>query len=415
MAVYSSNVLLVMGLISTLALGAFGEKPSDEMLGTRSGIVLTLQLTTIAFKFVIADSLPKVSYDTTLDMYMNMCSIFLGIVFFENAIVARFGEMGISEDLRDILDGYFALTIAALWFAANAIFVYVIRKYIRKVRSFLGDPEGETRQGRKPLEAQEIQMDWPCWFRRPRWRASVSMSKSDEADREPPPRPSEVTVRPSQVTAQSSQVTAQPSQVTAQSSQVTVQPQPLLPLQGVPANLGGRAVNLGGPARQADPYNHVYMDGRHRVAPISMAQIKGDQRRSMEISMAPISMASDHGTGRHGEHLHAPISMASDHGTGRAPIISSPLESSRVISMAQRAPVIMGPMPTVAVDNGPSTTELWDQLHEQRRVIYELQQQIQSAAIGRNIPQLQHSTAPPQMPPQPMAYSPYVRTGSASP
>ena len=376
MAVYSSNVLLVMGLISTLALGAFGEKPSDEMLGTRSGIVLTLQLTTIAFKFVIADSLPKVSYDTTLDMYMNMCSIFLGIVFFENAIVARFGEMGISEDLRDILDGYFALTIAALWFAANAIFVYVIRKYIRKVRSFLGDPEGETRQGRKPLEAQEIQMDWPCWFRRPRWRASVSMSKSDEADREPPPRPSEVTVRP--------------SQVTAQPSQVTVQPEPLLPLQGVPANLGGRAANLGGPARRA-----VYMDGRHRVA--------------------PISMASDHGTGRHGEHLHAPISMASDHGTGRAPIISSPLESSRVISMAQRAPVIMGPMPTVAVDNGPSTTELWDQLHEQRRVIYELQQQIQSAAIGRNIPQLQHSTAPPQMPPQPMAYSPYVRTGSASP
>ncbi|KOO30187.1 nicotinic acetylcholine receptor alpha 9b subunit [Chrysochromulina tobinii] len=132
MAVYSSNVLLVMGLISTLALGAFGEKPSDEMLGTRSGIVLTLQLTTIAFKFVIADSLPKVSYDTTLDMYMNMCSIFLGIVFFENAIVARFGEMGISEDLRDILDGYFALTIASLWFAANAIFVYVIRKYICK-------------------------------------------------------------------------------------------------------------------------------------------------------------------------------------------------------------------------------------------------------------------------------------------
>ena len=384
MAVYSSNVLLVMGLISTLALGAFGEKPSDEMLGTRSGIVLTLQLTTIAFKFVIADSLPKVSYDTTLDMYMNMCSIFLGIVFFENAIVARFGEMGISEDLRDILDGYFALTIASLWFAANAIFVYVIRKYICKVRSFLGDPEGETRQGRQPLEAQEIQMDWPCWFRRPRGSASVSMSKSDEADREPPPRPSEVTVRP--------------SQVTAQPSQVTVQPEPLLLLQGVPANLGGRAANLGGraanlggPARRA-----VYMDGRHRVA--------------------PISMASDHGTGRHGEHLHAPISMASDHGTGRAPILSSPLESSRVISMAQRAPVIMGPMPTVAVDNGPSTTELWDQLHEQRRVIYELQQQIQSAAIGRDIPQLQHSTAPPQMPlQQPMAYSPYVRTGSASP
>ena len=358
MVVYSSNVLLVMGLISTLALGAFGEKPSDEMLGTRSGIVLTLQLTTIAFKFVIADSLPKVSYDTTLDMYMNMCSIFLGIVFFENAIVARFGEMGISEDLRDILDGYFALTIASLWFAANAIFVYVIRKYICKVRSFLGDPEGETRQGRQPLEAQEIQMDWPCWFRRPRGSASVSMSKSDEADREPPPRPSEVTVRP--------------SQVTAQPSQVTVQPEPLLLLQGVPANLGGRAANLGGPARRA-----VYMDGRHRVAPIS---------------------------------------MASDHGTGRAPIISSHLESSRVISMAQRAPVIMGPMPTVAVDNGPSTTELWDQLHEQRRVIYELQQQIQSAAIGRDIPQLQHSTAPPQMPlQQPMAYSPYVRTGSASP
>ena len=329
-------------------------------------------------------------------MYMNMCSIFLGIVFFENAIVARFGEMGISEDLRDILDGYFALTIAFLWFAANAIFVYVIRKYIRKVRSFLGDPEGETRQGRQPLEAQEIQMDWPCWFRRPRGSASVSMSKSDEADREPPPLPSAPSAAALRRVVPASEVTVQPSQVPVQPSQVTVQREPRLLLQGVPANLGGRAANLGGraanlggPARRA-----VYMDGRHRVAPI----------------------AGDHGTGRHGEHLHAPISTASDHGTQRAPVISSHLESSRVISMAQRAPVIMGPMPTVAVDNGPSTTELWHQLHEQRRVIYELQQQIQSAAIGRDIPQLQHSTAPPQMPPQqPMAYSPYVRTGSTSP
>jgi hypothetical protein len=79
------------------------------------------------------------------------------------------------------------------------------------------------------------------------------------------------------------------------------------------------------------------------------------------------------------------------------------------------APAIKGSMPTVAVDNGPSTTELWDQLHEQRQQIYELQQQIQSAAMV-NIHQLQHSTAAPQMPPQqPMAYSPYVRTGSASP
>ena len=354
MAVYSSNVLLVMGLISTLALGAFGEKPSDEMLGTRSGIVLTLQLTTIAFKFVIADSLPKVSYDTTLDMYMNMCSIFLGIVFIENAIVARFGEMGISEDLRDILDGYFALTIASLWFAANAIFVYVIRKYIRKVRSFLGgDPEWEMHQERQPLEVQTIQMEWPSWLRRPRFQPFAL----DEG--RPPSTPRRASESVEEDTTAGSEV-SRPKE-----KDIT----PPLPAAMAPGERYLREVSAA----------RGIVSRRHRVAPMIAPAIKGPS-----MLIAPAIKGSM-------------PTVAVDNG-------------SMLI-----APAIKGSMPTVAVDNGPSTTELWDQLHEQRQQIYELQQQIQSAAMV-NIHQLQHSTAAPQMPPQqPMAYSPYVRTGSASP
>jgi len=158
---FTWNVLAVMGMISTLSLGVFGVPASDgDCLATRSSIVLTLLLTAIAFKFVFADALPKVSYQTVLDGYMNTCFFFLAAVFVENALISRFGDIGDAETI----DNWFALTYIVLWLLANAVFVAVVRVYVLRVSRILGEPLNEESEVRSPLEVQGVSMPWPHKF-----------------------------------------------------------------------------------------------------------------------------------------------------------------------------------------------------------------------------------------------------------
>ena len=64
--------------------------------GTRLSLTLTLLLTAVAFKLVIAGSLPQLSYMTILDQYMWMSLLFICLVAIENAIfpvfVSRYGS-----------------------------------------------------------------------------------------------------------------------------------------------------------------------------------------------------------------------------------------------------------------------------------------------------------------------------------
>ena len=76
------------GLISVLELGltVFGIGTND--LGARSQVSLTLLLTAVAYKFVIQETLPKVSYATMLDLYINFCFAFLFCINLANGIVS---------------------------------------------------------------------------------------------------------------------------------------------------------------------------------------------------------------------------------------------------------------------------------------------------------------------------------------
>lgn len=171
---FTWNVLAVMGMISTLSLGVFGVPASyGDCLATRSSIVLTLLLTAIAFKFVFADALPKVSYQTVLDGYMNTCFFFLAAVFVENALISRFGDLGDAETI----DNWFALTYIALWLLANAVFVAVVRVYVLRISRILGKPLNEESEVRSPLKVQGVSMPWPHKFLK-------SLSRSSRSGRE---------------------------------------------------------------------------------------------------------------------------------------------------------------------------------------------------------------------------------------
>ena len=78
---YLYNVIGVMLMISLLGFAVFA-LPADA-LADRINTVLTLLLTTIAFKFVVADTIPKIGYNTHLDSFvlLNMGFLFItGII-----------------------------------------------------------------------------------------------------------------------------------------------------------------------------------------------------------------------------------------------------------------------------------------------------------------------------------------------
>ena len=77
---YMNNIVVMMLGITTLSLSTFVLEPED--VASRLGNILTLLLTSVAFKFVIGDSLPKVTYDTEMDSFLfrNMSILFLTAV-----------------------------------------------------------------------------------------------------------------------------------------------------------------------------------------------------------------------------------------------------------------------------------------------------------------------------------------------
>lgn len=83
---YLSNVVCIMGCLSLSGFTVFGIGTDD--LGSRSQVSLTLLLTAVAYKFVILDLLPKVSYSTYLDLYINFSFFFLFMLNVLNVIVA---------------------------------------------------------------------------------------------------------------------------------------------------------------------------------------------------------------------------------------------------------------------------------------------------------------------------------------
>ncbi len=86
---YVSNVCVPIGLLSGLCLISMSINEDGTRLDTSSrlAITLTLLLTGVAYKFVVADSLPNLSYLTLPDKYIWSCFAFTLAVVLENAVV----------------------------------------------------------------------------------------------------------------------------------------------------------------------------------------------------------------------------------------------------------------------------------------------------------------------------------------
>jgi len=82
---YLANVVVPLFLIVMLSMCAFALPVSD--LSDRMSVVLTLVLTSVAFKYVVAGYLPKMSYMTFLDKYVLISFVMLCGVALENCVM----------------------------------------------------------------------------------------------------------------------------------------------------------------------------------------------------------------------------------------------------------------------------------------------------------------------------------------
>ncbi|KAF7260988.1 hypothetical protein EG68_01796, partial [Paragonimus skrjabini miyazakii] len=79
------NVFLIMFMISSLSFATFAVSPDKAELRLR--LSFTLILTSVTFKYVITQSLPKISYLTYMDKYVLMSLAILCIISVWHAIV----------------------------------------------------------------------------------------------------------------------------------------------------------------------------------------------------------------------------------------------------------------------------------------------------------------------------------------
>ena len=84
---FLTNIVCLMFLISLLSFTTFFVSP--DSIGDRLGVILTLLLTAVTFKFVVSQSLPPVSYLTVLDWYVLSTVVFIFSVAIENSVVAK--------------------------------------------------------------------------------------------------------------------------------------------------------------------------------------------------------------------------------------------------------------------------------------------------------------------------------------
>jgi len=87
---YLWNVFLPIFLITLMSVTTF-VVPLDQV-ADRCGVILTLLLTSVAFKFVVGQGLPKISYNTYLDTYVLVSFIVLTFIALGVAFVGFLDE-----------------------------------------------------------------------------------------------------------------------------------------------------------------------------------------------------------------------------------------------------------------------------------------------------------------------------------
>eukprot|EP00040_Diaphanoeca_grandis_P043727 m.268906 g.268906 ORF g.268906 m.268906 type:complete len:485 (-) comp81239_c0_seq1:26-1480(-) len=150
---YVTNIVSLMTGLVTLCFSAFSVELED--IADRMSIILTLLLTAVAFKFVIADSLPKLSYSTLMDYYLLLNFVIMGWM---GAVSATSAAL----ELPNYVGLYSSLAIFSVLYLWWGITVCVVS---RRTRRKLGFASSDTLTA---MAKHEPNRNWFCFhFSRP--------------------------------------------------------------------------------------------------------------------------------------------------------------------------------------------------------------------------------------------------------
>lgn len=141
---YIQNVVLLMASLSVLGIMVFFTDISD--IGSRTSISLTLLLTLVAFKFVLASQLPVISYNTLLDYYV-MFTTYTLVIMTICALIPFNIENFLTDDnysnVPQLVNGYFRYIFAGI-LAGGTLIWFVVSLALTRLSSNPDDSKAIT-------------------------------------------------------------------------------------------------------------------------------------------------------------------------------------------------------------------------------------------------------------------------------
>ncbi|CAH1788352.1 unnamed protein product [Owenia fusiformis] len=115
------NVFLIMFFITALSFATFAVEP--DKVHNRLQLSFTLLLTSVAFKFVINQSLPKISYLTYMDKYVLLSLVILCIVCIWHSLVTLFKDYDYEPKFIKHIERDVFISFSVLYVLVHILFI----------------------------------------------------------------------------------------------------------------------------------------------------------------------------------------------------------------------------------------------------------------------------------------------------
>lgn len=130
---YAWNICFVMFVICAMTFTTFAV--DYKLTQNRLQLTFILLLTTVTFKFVVNQALPRISYLTYLDKYVIASMVMLIVICIWHALVyAAIGASGIPPETVFWTDKWVLISLAIAYVLINIIFIIVLFTGVLKKR-----------------------------------------------------------------------------------------------------------------------------------------------------------------------------------------------------------------------------------------------------------------------------------------
>lgn len=152
-----TNIVMPMAVLTALTSISIGVRSNDGSrmdTADRLSVTLTLLLTAVAFKLVMASSLPQVSYQTTLDVYILICNFWILLAAVENVLYPSFGYLDRGDDVHKAKERfnewYLTLLYLASFVLINIVFWWRVNVDVKKRNAVI-----KTKYEREEVEREK--------------------------------------------------------------------------------------------------------------------------------------------------------------------------------------------------------------------------------------------------------------------